>query len=99
MESKLSYNKLKKQHRSNFTARLNGNAITNLSTYTLTATEQELLTKGLSYVPQYNTNHRELGRNFDGLIQNTHTDFYFKDRPPQTEDITQTNQLDTTDTN
>ena len=46
-------NKRRKMKRHTFTKKLTDNAITNLSDYTLTDDEKNLLNKGLSFVPQH----------------------------------------------
>ena len=71
----------RKQRRLDFKTQLNNNAITNLSDYTLTDTERDLLTKGLSYIPNYNDDLNEFKLDTDKFIEKTHTDYHFRDKP------------------
>ena len=76
--NKLSCNLKRKLRRRTLHTRLTDNAITNLSDYTLTATETELLTKGLSYIPSYNHDLTSFSHHIDTFIQRTYTDYYFR---------------------
>ena len=79
---KKTHHQRKNQLQHAFTNRLESNAITNLSDHTLTEGETKLLTKGLSYVPEfknYNTTTREHVQEF---IRGINIDDYFKDKPP-----------------
>ena len=70
--------KLRRQH---FTEELNRNAITNLSDYTLIDNERDLLTRGLSYVPDFNHNSHTLHTNTTQFIQSTYTQYHFRNKP------------------
>ena len=78
-QANISKNRKRKDKRCLLKTKLEDNAITNLSNYTLTQTETDLLNKGLSFRPQYNTNRKDLQIGFHKLIKRLHTDFHFRD--------------------
>ena len=72
-------NHKRKLTRHNFQTHLESQAITNLSSYTPTQSEQQLLVKGLSYIPSYNTHTDKLQDYAEDFIKRIHTDYHFKD--------------------
>jgi peptide-methionine (R)-S-oxide reductase len=63
---------------------LETNAITNLSSYEPTPPEQQLLTKGLSYIPSYNSNTTTLQEHTNTFVKRLRTDYFFRDSPRTT---------------
>jgi len=57
-------------------------AITNLSSYTPTPNEHKLLTKGLSYIPTYNTDTSTYKTYTKEHINKLHIDYHFRNKPP-----------------
>lgn len=77
-----SHNQRRKRIQREFTTQLESKAITNLSDHTLTQAERELLTRGLSYAPSYNTAVREIRTYRDEFIRRLNIDYHFADKPP-----------------
>ena len=79
MPSTLKKNTQKKNARHNYSIQLKSNAITNLSSHILSTPEEDILTKGLSFIPTLpNDNTYNLNRSFSDLIKNTHISYFFK---------------------
>ena len=78
---KLSQNAKRKRDQHDRRTNLESHAITNLSSYTLTEAEHNLLIKGLSYIPTDNTDTNDLHIQRQEFIKRIHTDYYFKDKP------------------
>ena len=76
---KMNRNKRKKHTRHLVYMHLESQAITNLSSYNLTESEQKLLTKGLSYIPSFNTYKHKLQKYTNEFIRQLHLTHYFKD--------------------
>lgn len=70
-QQKHTKNMKRKQRRLNFKTQLNNNPIFNLSDYTLTDTERDLLTKGLSYIPNFNDDLNGFILDTDKFIEKT----------------------------
>lgn len=81
---KLSRNKKRKRKHHLFKTQLESQAITNLSSYTLTGSEEDLLKKGLSFTPAFNTQTSDLASYTEQFLRNMHTKYYFKDTPRTT---------------
>ena len=72
-------NQKRKLAQHNFKTHLESHAITNLSSYTLTQSEEKLLIKGLSYTPSFNTQTRDLEDYTERFIRHIYIDHHFKD--------------------
>ena len=72
-------NTKKKYTRHLFRMHLESQAITNLSSYKLKESEQNLLTKGLSYIPSFNTYKHKLQNYTNEFIRQLQITHHFKD--------------------
>ena len=76
---KLGKNRKRKLLRHQFKEQLDSQAITNLSSYTPTDMEVSLLTKGLNYIPSFNTKLTDFSHYTDQFLKRIYTDYHFKD--------------------
>ena len=79
-QPKLTRHQKRKLNFNKFTTNLKNNAITNLSSHTLSDIERDLLTKGLSYAPTYNHDTSHLQQYTQELIRRLRIDYHFKNK-------------------